>query len=362
MKKVLFIPLISVSIIFILFAGVSSPARASSLSLEQQNQLAAISLSFDSLKSLFNKLKAAIMEKITPAYFELPVKFLKPKTVYANQVITIKPQEYAGGLRNPLKGIRNPISHYGSIFKTYVGWNEIENRASDGVDKIIDYTNRGFSSNYTSTQKWTDLMSKNMKVILRVYLEWPNRKPPNPKTVWPSDMTTGDYSSAQFKQRVVKLIKKMAQAWDNDPRVGFINMGIIGWWGEHHHPHLSAEMQQILGDAFKKYFKNKLIMVRYPSDFKSYQFGFHKDDFLRGSMSAFESDLLKNRWKTAPMGGEIDYNLLSGNTPKDSNDALLYHSDLLTDLFRRYHYTEMDIRGPNYNVDNRAALQAKESL
>ena len=67
MKKVLSIPLVSSFIIFILFAGISSPARASSLSLEQQNQLAAIVLSFDSLKSLFNKLKAAIMKEITPA-------------------------------------------------------------------------------------------------------------------------------------------------------------------------------------------------------------------------------------------------------------------------------------------------------
>ena len=85
----------------------------------------------------------------------------------------------------------------------------------------------------------------------------------------------GGYFDPSFPERVEKLVEKLGQAWDNDPRVAYVEMGIIGEWGEHHDPDLSTYwaphdepdhvvnrtwipgMEKILGDAFAKAFKNK---------------------------------------------------------------------------------------------------------
>jgi hypothetical protein len=41
-------------------------------------------------------------------------------------------------------------------------------------------------------------------------------------------------------------------------------LAIIGFWGEHHNPSPDERMQKILGDAYTKAFKNKLVVVRHP--------------------------------------------------------------------------------------------------
>ena len=88
-----------------------------------------------------------------------------------------------------------------------------------------------------------------------------------------------------------KLIKKLGEAWDNDPRVAYVEMGLIGEWGEHHDPDISTVfpphyqpnhvagrtwipgIEKVLGDAFTEAFKNKKVMVRYAYEFTDYEFG-----------------------------------------------------------------------------------------
>jgi len=159
------------------------------------------------------------------------------------QVLTVTPKPYDRALRNPLMGFsskdKNPWS---TTSRTYIRWNEIENNESDGIEKILSWCN----------SQWSSLAATNRKTYPRVYLHWDGDQ-----KYWPADMKADDYTSAQFKQRVVRLIERLGIAWDNDPRVAWIEMGLIGKWGEHHSPSVSPEMQKILGDAFTKAFKNK---------------------------------------------------------------------------------------------------------
>lgn len=46
----------------------------------------------------------------------------------------------------------------------------------------------------------------------------------------------GGYFDPTFQDRVKALVEKIGKAWDNDPRVAYIEMGIIGQWGEQHSP------------------------------------------------------------------------------------------------------------------------------
>ena len=256
--------------------------------------------------------------------------------------VVIRPKEYEGAVRNPFKGLRGyrETSDYMTLIKDYVEWNKIEDNVNDGVEKIIEYSNR----------EWEGFEERNLKVMPRVYLYWPNRG-----EYWPSDMETGDFESEQFKERVVALIEKMAEAWDNDPRVAYIEMGLVGKWGEHHSPEPSEEMQKLLGDAFSKNFENKLIMIRRPTLhylFQNYNFGIYWDmwggmrqwDGPSRRMKTLTEPPFNKRWQTAVIGGERGGNIQQAfwepfGLDKDvsADDSFTKYLDKSIDVIRILH-------------------------
>lgn len=288
--------------------------------------------------------------------------------VLKDGVVQVQLSEYQPAFRNPMKGFREFFQlgvdkkrseypyPYGTLSKEYMQWNMIEDDPADGIDKIIAYSNH----------RWKGMDAMNMKVIPRVYLVWVEpwhggrpKDPNNPDdlsgTHWPkgipeenspykqnvgnwgahvdpADKTkpiTGGYFDPSFPDRVKKLVEKLGKAWDNDPRVAYVEMGIIGEWGEQHDPDLSTYwaphdepdhivnrtwipgMEKVLGDAFSKAFKNKKVMVRYAYEFKDYQFGIYWDSWSQPDedMRGYgEMRKLGDRWKSQPIGGEITWN------------------------------------------------------
>lgn len=276
--------------------------------------------------------------------------------------------EYEPALRNPLKGFREYFMigtdtrraeypyPYGSLIKEYMQWNMLENLESDGVDKIIAYSNH----------RWKGVEEANVKVIPRVFLVWVEpwhggweKDPNNPDDLngchWPSDLPgetgpykqipgsvgayvepqdslttiSGGYFDPRFPERVRNLVRKLGEAWDNDPRVAYVEMGIIGEWGEHHDPDLSTVypphdeprhvagrtwipgMEKVLGDAFRDAFHNKKVMVRYAYEFKDYDFGIYWDSWAQPQeIGRGYNEMLArgDYWKTQPVGGEITWN------------------------------------------------------
>ena len=273
-----------------------------------------------------------------------------------NGKVKVNPKEYNFAFRNPMKGLREFFGPgydkvrteypypYGSMIKEYMQWNMMEETVDDGVEKIIAYSNH----------RWKDVEDINVKVIPRIFIVWiepwhggyaKNTFTSNPDDLngwhWPSDFPgqvydentnspiTGGYFDPNFKTRIANFIEKAGQAWDNDPRVAYVEMGIIGEWGEHHDPNITAfwppqdqpnhvenrtwipGMDKVLGDAFTNAFKNKKVMVRYAYDFKDYEFGIYWDswsideEIVRGYG---EMKKLGDRWKAQPIGGEITWN------------------------------------------------------
>jgi len=283
--------------------------------------------------------------------------------------VSVSLEEYKSAFRNPMKGFREFFSPgvdkkreeypfpYGTLVKEYMQWNMLENTASDGVDRIVDYSNH----------RWEGVEDVNMKVIPRVFVVWVepwhggrDKDPGNPDDLngshWPSDMLPeydspykqipgsvgatvepenistpikGGYFAPDFPGRVSNLVRKMGEAWDNDPRVAYVEMGIIGEWGEHHDPDISTwwpphdepvhvagrtwlpGIEKVLGDAFTEAFKNKKVMVRYAYEFRDYQFGIYWDSWsIDQEIDRGYNEMLKlnDRWKTQPIGGEITWN------------------------------------------------------
>lgn len=270
--------------------------------------------------------------------------------------VTNKLTRFANGVRNPLKGLRADKElddRFGSLIRWYIEWNKIEANATDGVQSIVSY----------GKDAWGCVNEYNGKIIPRVYLEWPNVG-----KYWPEDLNEGDYTSPEFQKRLRNMVKKMAEAWDNDPRIAYIEMGLIGYWGEQHTPNPTEEVQNVLIEAFHEYFKNKLVMVRYPKCtlYDKGNFGMYWDEW--GSEMQWsvwdEIDLVltpkyKDRWKTQVYGGENTNNLYTYDpdggrfmtfgcsVPFDEITAFTQYLGEMKKYARLIHANHMHTRVPN---------------
>ena len=258
-------------------------------------------------------------------------------------LVVVYPEEYPSALRNPLKGFRPDMGknifsgRFVTLIRQYIKWSDLEQKQTDDlVANIRAYSDR----------KWAKLRGTGVKVIPRVYLDW-DRESGN--EYWPSDLESGDYSSSEFKQRLLRLIEALGQCWDSDPRVAWVQMGIIGYWGEHHNPHPDLEMQKLLGVAFEKAFQNKQVLVRHPNEFEDFEFGVYWDSWAHQQQifrqmhgSGIEQlNLNKRRWETHPIEGEVaydwgSYQIQPGDNPNDTlSDPT--HRDFLIDTIRNLH-------------------------
>ena len=299
------------------------------------------------------------MKKSKAFSFLLIFLVLLSSSAKKDSFTTVKPAEYTHALRNPLKGFttRGIYDHpWAATAQTYIQWNEIENSESDGIEKIKKFCD----------EKWAGVEDKNVKVIPRVYLHWSgNRK------FWPADMQNDDYTSEQFQERVLRLIKRLGECWDNDPRVAFIEMGIFGKWGEHHSPAPTAEMQKLVGDAFAEAFKNKKISVRHNwEEFTEHPFGEYWDSWAHydqmwphgNSIRQINND---GRYLENYVGGEVAYDW--GNGPiqpgpsPTASVAVEKHRNFVINSIRWLHCTQLRWI-ENYDQSNAAAVKGAEEI
>jgi hypothetical protein len=251
------------------------------------------------------------------------------KAFVSDAEAVIHPAGLEEAIPNPLKGFRAGADGrhpYGTLAKTYLKWCDLEAAAEDDVDRIRQ----------VCQERWKDAPAHNIKVIPRVFLYWPRGRLKG--AYWPADLPAGDYSSSRFKDRLVRLIHKLGAAWDHDPRVAFVETGLIGFWGEHHRPSPSPEIQKLMGDAFAQAFSHKLLMQRHGWEFLDYRFGIYWDSFAHPDQFRHRRaiEALGDRWKTAPIGGETAFDW--GRTlGADPTDAMVNHLDELTDAVRDLH-------------------------
>jgi hypothetical protein len=264
--------------------------------------------------------------------------------------VTVNPAEFSGAINNPLKGFRDYKKNgYGLLKRQYVRWNEIEASADDSVDRIIAYTNRVTT---ISGRRFEDL---NVKLVPRVYLDWDGSAG---KQYWPADMHTFDYDSPAFEQRLLRLVEKLGKAWDEDPRIYAIQMGLFGYWGEQETPAPTVAQRRMVAEAFQRAFKNKPVLVRHTkTEFMEERFGIYYDTFAtitreppNGSKDQFPwaaTNTFPEIWKRAPIEGEVEYNWQKdresskpletfGVTPDETMTVPAYRNYML-DKIRRYH-------------------------
>ena len=269
---------------------------------------------------------------------DTPVVLTITEQAVISQTIIANPTEYPFALRNPHKGFTNGSSRENNPWATlqhcYIRWNEIENDEADGIAKIRAWCDAN----------WKDVDKSNVKIIPRVYLHWDGDR-----KYWPDDLQADDYTSDRFVARVKRLVERLGECWDNDPRVAHIEMGIIGKWGEHHSPSPTPEVERMLAEAFDREFKNKLVLVRHPwEEFEGQSFGCYWDSWAHISqMDSHGRGILSmnDRWKFNIIGGEVAYNWgryreQPGNSPTDTVVDPV-HRNFLIDTIRSMHCTQL---------------------
>ncbi len=291
-----------------------------------------------------------------------------------NGWVTVTPTEFHGAINNPLKGFRDyKKDGYGLLKRQYIKWNDIEVCAEDSVERIIAYTTKITES---KGKRFEDL---NVKLVPRVFLDWNGS---SGRQHWPADLHTFDYDSPAFQERLRRLVAKLGEAWDNDPRIFAVQMGLIGYWGEHHNPAPTPAQRRLLAEAFRKAFKNKPVLVRHhDAEFMQAGFGIYYDTFANvsreppdGPKDQFPwqaTHVYRDVWKGAPTEGEVEYNWQNqresakpaetfGRTPDETMTMPAYRRFMI-DKIRRYHTSYLGWID-NYNASNREVLAGAAEL
>ncbi|WP_185970919.1 DUF4832 domain-containing protein [Alkalicoccobacillus porphyridii] len=206
-----------------------------------------------------------------------------------------------------------------------------------------------------------DIASRGNQAIFRVYLDYPHRPSGIPQFLLDLGLETKDYhyesnggrngtsvspdyNDENLKLALLQFIEALGDRYDGDPRIGFIQAGLIGFWGEWHtHPQdgwtpagswdgglveekdgratdwmPSLANQEAIVQGFDTSFDQTKILVRYPTGYnQNVNIGYHDDSFafqtLPSSLGGedwhfvgrLQANQVMDKWKTEPIGGEM---------------------------------------------------------
>ena len=128
-----------------------------------------------------------------------------------------------------------------------------------------------------------------------------------------------DYDNPLLVDAMIGLIEALGEQYDGDPRLGFIQVGLLGFWGEWHTwPHddwfASQETQMAILDAYDAAFQTTHMQIRLPhANALDQRMGFHDDSFAYSTIGdvdwffvpILESVGAENRWQEVAIGGEV---------------------------------------------------------
>lgn len=189
-----------------------------------------------------------------------------------------------------------------------------------------------------------DVAKRGCQTVFRIWLDYPKQKSglpawlqeagvalrplpspkPGRKPSAEEQTPLTDYEHPRLRAALRSFIAALGARYDQDPRVGFITAGLLGWWGEWHaHPAenmmASQAVQDEVMDAYAQAFKRTPILLRYPRPANARRpFGYHDDSFCWATLDTgrksdgwfYMAALAKagpgalNRWTTHPIGGE----------------------------------------------------------
>jgi hypothetical protein len=187
------------------------------------------------------------------------------------------------------------------------------------------------------------ISSRGHQAVLRVYLDNPRQDPGTPKFLLDAGVlarphqyarnhgrsVSPDYEDPRLRTALTEFIAAFGAKYDGDVRIGFITVGLLGYWGEWHtsdHKEwfASKTVQREVMDAYRQAFHHTRLLLRYPAgpddpyyaDNHGLPMGYHDDSFAWATMptgkpnSWYFLDRMTRagalaKWRTQPIGGEV---------------------------------------------------------
>ncbi|MFF5228824.1 fibronectin type III domain-containing protein [Dactylosporangium sp. NPDC000521] len=257
-------------------------------------------------------------------------------------------------LDNPLKGFARfyfPGDNQNSGYPRSLAWSYF------GLSEVM--TNAANCASYDWSivdSALNEIASYGNQAAIRFFMEYPGGTGSHPgnsiphcfdghvtyrnNTFWGT--VSPDYDSPYLLSALSNFIAAFGARYDGDPRIGFINLGIVGLWGEWHtwpfdtdtadgYPNLmptDAHGAQII-QAFDAAFNKTKLEIRYPDSAggaaNTRDIGYHDDSFCYREGSPLAGVTLpqslggasysqlqravnmgvENKWITSSMGGEV---------------------------------------------------------
>ena len=254
--------------------------------------------------------------------------------------VHFKPGYSGGEFVNPYMGFAppadgGPFSQPHSLVFANITWSDFE--PEKGV------------YDFESLEKKINLdywESKNIRLILRVVLDYPGKKKHkdipewlyeeiDKEGIWYEHEWGSGFSPNYDNKRLIyfheKMIKALANRYNQDPAIAFIELGSLGHWGEWHTlqqdgiyiPFPKLPVAETYVDHYTEYLDGKLLLMRRPHQIAiKNNIGLYNDmfgrydhtieEFLDWVDNGYEFWLtdernppMKAAWKTAPIGGEF---------------------------------------------------------
>nr|MDO8113212.1 hypothetical protein [Candidatus Sigynarchaeota archaeon] len=226
---------------------------------------------------------------------------------------------------NPLKGFM-PYAGTGHVFPHSLEYSYFSLRSIAGATTGV--------FNFSTIDTFLDnVAGRGHQAVFRIYLDYPSLQTGVPQYLIDVgvEMRTyteeggglsPDYDDPRVVAEMVACIDALSAAYDGDPRVGFIEAGMLGKWGEWHvSPHdvwmANETTQRAVLQAYEDAFTTTWILARYPTAITGdYRVGYHDDSFAYATLFAEGSQGwyfwvqmaamdMSEVWQQAPIGGEV---------------------------------------------------------
>ena len=245
-------------------------------------------------------------------FFNLYQAYAGTGKVYSNNL------EYAEApADNPLMG--------------FVSWGTIKSDFPHSLEYYsigLNEVQTGYNSfDWSAVEMCLNSSKKNgNQAILRFYIDFPGQETGIPQflfndnlEVYPYDLdgdsgVCPDYSNKNLQNALVNFIKAFGQKYDGDSRLGFIEAGLLGFWGEWHtYPYTqwypTVDVYRLVGETYTESFKKTYVMIGEPErSTADLNMGYHDDMFAVDTYDYFEKlkeHNLNNKWMTVPIGAEL---------------------------------------------------------
>lgn len=129
------------------------------------------------------------------------------------------------------------------------------------------------------------------------------------------------YSHPEVSQALVKFVEAFGDRYDGDSRIGFLEVGLLGPWGEgwsqkanaNRTAEITPETRDAVYEAYARCFKKTILLLPRPETNKwTTDFGFHNEAYAFWKMTDRFHQILQeahsdvpNRWRHSPINARV---------------------------------------------------------